>query len=181
MKVESLTNTEIAAKLHQLGLRLNKKRLSELFRNPFYCGYIVHSLLDGQVVKGNHEPLISEELFLRANDMLKKNSFGYKHTRNTNVPLKNFVRCAECYTPFTGYIVKKKNLHYYKCNRIGCRCNRSAKSMHGLFTDLRKSYQINRLYLSPLKEQFLHICEALADSGKEDRVIIERNLRTLHT
>jgi hypothetical protein len=34
MKVEGLTNTEVAAKLHQLGLRLDKKRLSELFRNP---------------------------------------------------------------------------------------------------------------------------------------------------
>jgi site-specific DNA recombinase len=181
MKVEGLTNTEVAAKLHQLGLRLDKKRLSELFRNPFYCGFIAHSLLDGQVIKGNHEPLISEELFLMANDMLKKNAFSYKHQKDNNVPLKNFVRCAECDTPFTGYIVKKKNLHYCKCNRIGCRCNRSAKSMHGLFTDLLKTYELNSLYLSPLREQFLHICEALTDSGKEDRVAIERNLLALNT
>jgi len=47
MKVEGLTNTEIAARLNKLVLRLDKKRLSELFRNPFYCGYIAHSLLDG--------------------------------------------------------------------------------------------------------------------------------------
>jgi site-specific DNA recombinase len=53
--------------------------------------------------------------------------------------------------------------------------------MHGLFTDLLKGYQINRLYLSPLKEQFLHICEALADNGQEDRVAMERNLRALNT
>jgi site-specific DNA recombinase len=180
MKVEGSTNTEIAARLNKLGLRLDKKRLSELFRNPFYCGYIAHSFLDGQVVKGKHEPLISEELFLRANDMLKKNAFGYKHTKDINVPLKNFVKCADCDTPFTGYIVKKKNLYYYKCNRIGCRCNRSAKAMHGLFADLLKSYEINRLYLSPLKEQFLHICEVLNDSGKEDQLSMQQSLNTLN-
>jgi site-specific DNA recombinase len=163
LKAQGLTNTEIATGLHQLGLRLDKKRLSELLRNPFYCGYIAHSLLDGQVIKGRHEPLISEELFLKVNDALKKNAFGYKHNKDINVPLKNFVRCAKCDTPFTGYIVKKKNLHYYKCNRIGCRCNRSAKSMHGLFTDLLNSYELNRLYQSPLREQFLHICEALTN------------------
>jgi site-specific DNA recombinase len=95
MKVQGLSNTEIAAKLNTQGLRINKKRLSELFRNPFYCGFIAHSLLDGKVVKGKHEPLISDELFLRANDMLKKNAFGYKHDKgNVNIPLKNFVRCA---------------------------------------------------------------------------------------
>lgn len=180
MKVEGLSNTEIAARLNKLGLRLDKKRLSELFRNPFYCGYIIHNLLDGQVIKRKHEPLISEELFLRANDMLKKNAFGYKHNKDINVPLKNFVRCADCDTPFTGYIVKKKSLYYYKCNRIGCRCNRNAKVMHGLFAELLKSYEINRLYLAPLKEQFLHICEALNDSGKEDRFSLQQSLSMLN-
>jgi len=129
LKVQGLSNTEIAIKLNSSGLKINKKRLSELFRNPFYCGYISHSLLDGRVIKGKHEALISEELFLRTNDKLKKNAFGYRHEKgNDNIPLKNFVRCSECETPFTGYIVKKKNLYYYKCNRIGCRCNRSAIS-----------------------------------------------------
>jgi hypothetical protein len=86
MKVQGLSNTEIATKLHGLGLRINKKRLSDLFRNPFYCGYISHSLLDGQVIKGTHWPLISDEVFLRANDMLKKNAIGYKHKKgNANI------------------------------------------------------------------------------------------------
>ncbi|MEO5601774.1 MAG: recombinase family protein [Cyclobacteriaceae bacterium] len=180
MKVEGLTNTEIALRLNKLGLRLDRKRLSEVLRNPFYCGYIAHGLLDGQIIKGKHEPLISEELFLRANDALKKNAFGYKQSKNTNVPLRNFVRCANCDTPFTGYIVRKKNLHYYKCNRIGCRCNRSAKAMHGLFAELLKSYELNRLCLSPLKEQFLHIFEALNDSCKEDRLSMQQSLSTLN-
>jgi len=180
MKIEGLTNTEIASKLHHLGLRVDKKRMSGVSAIPSIAD-ILPSFLDGQVINGKHEPLISEELFLRANDMLKRNAFGYKHTKDTDVPLKNFVKCADCDTPFTGYIVKKKNLYYYKCNRIGCRCNRSATAMHGLFAELLKSCEINRLYLYPLKGQFLHICEALNDSGKEDRLSVHENLHTLNT
>lgn len=181
MKAQGLSNTEIADKLSKLGLRINKKRLSEILRNPFYCGFLSHNLLDGQVINGKHEAVISEELFLQANDMLKKNASGYKQeSKNANVPLKNFVRCSECNTPFTGYIVKKKNLYYYKCNRIGCKCNRSAKTMHGLFSNLLKGYEINRLYHAPLKEQFLHVCDALKDSGKENKANLEQNLRSLN-
>jgi len=41
--------------------------------------------------------------------MLKKIACGYKHVdKNDNIPSKNFMRCAECDTPMTGYIVKKK-------------------------------------------------------------------------
>ncbi len=53
--------------------------------------------------------------------------------------------------------------------------------MHSLFEELLKTYEFNRLYLSPLKEQFLHICEALANSGKEDRLNMEQNLGKLNT
>lgn len=53
--------------------------------------------------------------------------------------------------------------------------------MHGLFAELLKSYDLNKLYFSPLKEQFLHICEALNDSGKEDRLSMEQNLHTMNT
>ena len=174
-KVQGMANTEIAAKLGQLGLPVDKKRLSEILRNPFYCGYLSHNLLDGQVVKGKHE-----DVFLQANDMLKKNTSGYKQeSGNLNIPLKNFVRCSECNTPFTGYIVKAKNLYYYKCNRIGCKCNRSAKTLHGLFSDLLMSYQLNPIYLAPLKEQFFYLCEGLTESGKVNSVDLKKNLGQL--
>jgi site-specific DNA recombinase len=62
MKVEGLTNTEVAAKLYQLGLRLDKNRLSEFFKNPFYCGYIAHSLMEGEVIKGKHYQMIYEQI-----------------------------------------------------------------------------------------------------------------------
>ncbi len=181
MKAKGLSSTEIAIKLNSLGLRIDKKRLSEIFRNPFYCGYLSHNLLNGEVIKGKHDALISEDVFFAANDMLKKNSSGYKQeAKNLNVPLKNFVRCSDCNTPFTGYIVKKKNLYYYKCNRIGCKCNRSANSMHVLFSDLLKEYEFKAHLKAPLKEQFLYVCDHLFDSNKEVKGSLQKSLHDLN-
>lgn len=179
-KIQGYSNTEIADKLSKSGFKVDKKRLSEILRNPFYCGYLSHNLLEGQVIKGNHEALITEGTFLQANEMLKKNAQGYKQeNKNANIPLKNFVRCAECGTPFTGYIVKAKNLYYYKCNKIGCKCNRSAKGMHSLYADFLKSYQIDQESCGLLKEQLLVTYEYLTQSEQETRVTSHQKLNEL--
>lgn len=181
MKVQGTSSTDIAIHLKSLGLKIDKKRLTEILRNPFYCGYLSHNLLNGEVVKGKHEPLVSEEIFYLANDVLKKNSSGYKQEmKNVNVPLKNFVRCSECNTPFTGYIVKRKQLYYYKCNRIGCRCNKSAKNLHVLFSDLLKQYEIKPELIMPLKQQFEYVCDSLKGASKEARSGIQKNLDALN-
>jgi site-specific DNA recombinase len=165
---QGLTNTEIAHKISTSDLKVTNKRLTKILRNPFYCGYISHELLDGELAKGKHKPLVSETIFLKANDMLKRVNYGYKQLdKNDNIPLKNFVRCADCQTPMTGYMVKKKRLYYYKCNRIGCRCNRSAKLMNQLFSEFLNAYQIDKRYNAPLKDQLLYTFTNLTASNKE--------------
>ena len=42
----------------------------------------------------------------------------------------------------TGYEVKKKHLWYYKCNTVGCRCNKSARTMHERYYELLSQYQM---------------------------------------
>ncbi len=170
MKIQGFNNTDIANKLSKVGFRVNRKRLSEILRNPFYCGYISASILEGQLIQGKHEPLVSEEVFLEANDVILSKSLGNKNRSsemNSHVPLKNHVRCSECGTPFTGYIVKKKNLYYYKCNKIGCKCNRSAKSMHQLYIGFLKSYQIDSSLTGLLKEQLLYTYEYITGADKD--------------
>ncbi len=154
---DRLSNTQIAERITKSGLKLCKKRISEILRNPFYCGFISHSLLEGEVVKGKHQAIIPENLFFQANEVLKEmNVSGYKHKKqNENIPLKNFVHCADCGTLFTGYIVKKKNLYYYKCNKIGCKCNKSAKSLHSKFEETLSNYQTKKQYIPALKDMLL--------------------------
>lgn len=153
---DKFSHMQICEEISRLGFKLTKQNLCDIFRNPFYAGYISHNLLGGQMAKGKHPALISEELFLQANDLLKKHNQGYKQNRvEENIPLKQFVACAECGTPFTGYIVKSKNLWYYKCNRIGCKCNKSAKLLHSKFGEVLGYYSIDPIYINPTVE-FLH-------------------------
>ena len=179
---KGLTNTEIAEITSRMGERLTNNRLTEILRNPFYCGYISHNLLEGEMVKGKHEPLISEEIFLQANDLLKKNAYGYKHLdKNENIPLRNFVRCADCETPWVGYIVKKKGLYYYKCNKIGCRCNRSAKLIHQSFEKFLRTYQIDQRFIDPIKDQLLYTYQSFTSTDKEGLRALKQNLSEIET
>src|ERR1051326_3585066 len=77
---DGLSHTVIAENLAKKGLKICRKRLTETFRNPFYCGYVTSSILDGEIVKGIHEPLVTEEIFFRVNDLLKKNPQGFKQS-----------------------------------------------------------------------------------------------------
>jgi site-specific DNA recombinase len=169
LKAQGLSNTEVALKISNNGYQANRKRIFEIIHNPFYCGYIAHSLLDGQIVKGKHKALVSEELFLTANEVMKSKRTGHIRDKgiDAHVPLKHFVRCAECNTPMTGYIVKKKNLYYYKCNKIGCGCNVSARTMHTLYKELLQQYQVDPELKPILREQLLYTYEYLTQSDKE--------------
>ncbi|MFT2009772.1 transposase [Pontibacter sp. 13R65] len=56
MKAEQhLSNVEILEWLSKMGLRLTKQRISEIFKNSFYCDVITHSMLGEEVVQGKHE------------------------------------------------------------------------------------------------------------------------------
>jgi DNA invertase Pin-like site-specific DNA recombinase len=45
---QNLSNEEIRIKLEKLGFIINKQKLSELFKNPFYAGYMSHNFLKGR-------------------------------------------------------------------------------------------------------------------------------------
>jgi site-specific DNA recombinase len=133
-KADGLTIEQIREKLKAMGLDIYHQKLSQVFRNPFYCGLMAHSMLEGQLKEGKHEKLISQELFLKVNDLLKANAQGYKiKSENDDVPLKNLLKCANCGGSMPGYIVKKKNIWYYKCRVKGCCNNKSAKQVHDKF------------------------------------------------
>lgn len=182
LKARGLSNTEVSMELAKLGLRIGRKRFSQILRNPFYCGYISHVLLEGTVIEGKHIPLISKELFLEANDALKKNPQGYKiWMKNAETPLKNYVRCAQCGTPLTGYLVKRKKLHYYKCNKVGCKCNRSAKALHSLYNEFLGGYKIDSSSMVLLREQLQLTFENLTASDTALRKIKNQKLAELNS
>lgn len=167
-RANGMTYDQIVEKLAAYGMKLPKQTLTDTFRNPFYCGYLSHNLLNGELAKGKHPALISEELFFRVNELKKTEGFKCNKV-NDNLPLRVFVKDAETGVPFTGYLVRKKGLYYYKVNKIGIHVNRSVKIMHSKFQELLSQYEVNPAYLEPLKAQLGYTWENLTESNTSDK------------
>jgi site-specific DNA recombinase len=183
-KAEGMKNEEIISRLRAMGLAMYKQQLTKIFKRPFYCGIIAHGMLDGKVVQGKHEAIISQEVFLKVNNIHQKSpSYGVPHEKeNPMLPLKVFVKCGECGEPFTGYQVRAKGLFYYKCRTTGCKCNVSANKLNHLFLfELQKialrpellssiCYRLESFYFEMTKDKFDQqgtLKKQLAEIGKK--------------
>jgi site-specific DNA recombinase len=141
---EKVTSEEILRRLAAQGLKLYNQQLSRLLRNPFYCGLLVHTALEGQIIEGNHEKLISEELFLEVNGILAENAQGYRiKPENDDLPLKRFLKCEYCCRYMRGYKAYKNQKHYYKCNHKGCSNNKRAEELHKVFGRFMANFSID--------------------------------------
>lgn len=54
-----LSQAEIQRRLSAIGLEISKQKLSQCLHNCFYCGLLEHAYLDGEIIKGKQEALIS--------------------------------------------------------------------------------------------------------------------------
>ncbi|MFM2226512.1 MAG: hypothetical protein RJA07_2714 [Bacteroidota bacterium] len=181
-KLEGMKNEEILKRLRALGVKpLYKQKIVKIFQNPFYCGLIAHGMLEGEVVEGTHEKMISKEMFLQINNIMKSSSkFGVPHIKeNDNIPLKVFMKCEDCEQPFAGYIVKAKGIYYYKCRTNGCRCNKNAKQMHELFTDYLRQFQLDEKAIKPLLFELMKVTEKLQSENIDNEKTIKGNLTEL--
>ena len=167
LKRDGYTTQAIIERVNSKGGTLTKSRLSAYFRNPFYCGYITSSHLDGEVIKGKHKALVSEDLFLEINNLMAKNPQGYKSEKhNENRPLQADLKCS-CSGLYTGYC-KKEKYHYYKCN--ACKNNCSVGVMHSLFEEYLGQYSFTSDYTSLFSKQLKYTFTHLnADKAAEQK------------
>lgn len=116
---KSYTDSEIIHWLNSKGVQMRKQRISEIWRNPFYTGRIFNSLLEGRIIKGSWEPMISVKEYNQLQRILEgSKQFGViKITGKEETPLvPKFAMCSDCNDTMTAYLNKSRNLHYYKCN-----------------------------------------------------------------
>ena len=176
-----ISNLEIIQRLKALGLTITDRNLSNVFKNPFYCGLIVCKLIPGEVIKGNHIPLISKELFLKVNNVLNERYQKSKHKKEVNeLPLKRFVACDSCESPYTGYLVKKKNIFYYKCRSKGCKNNINAKKLNNFFMEILQTFEIAEKYKLPLADMLHDALDRMYEDRKEDAILMKSQLTEIN-
>lgn len=179
---ENLSHVEIINRLAKMGLTLSLYRLTHIFRNPFYCGHIASSYLDGELIRGKHEPLISEEIFLKVNGIISESQrHGYNNiSRIDKMPFKASVKCGICERPLTAYL-RKEIYIYYKCPNKGCCVNVSSKKLQLLFETELSKFAIHLQLVPVIKSQLeatyamLHSSESAREKPMKDELTRLKN------
>jgi site-specific DNA recombinase len=142
LRLAGLTNEEVRRQLSMRGFNLSSQRISDMFRNPFYCGLITHKALEGKIIEGIQEPAVSKDLFLKVTSiLLGKQKPKYSVTlSNEETPLKRFIKCDQCGQFLRAYKAKKNQQYYYKCNTRGCHCNKRADELLQMFKTVLNDY-----------------------------------------
>lgn len=186
-KVQGFPDFIIRQRLNELGYKISRQGLSSMWRNPFYCGISTHSMLDGEPVRGNWEQMVSEEDFLWVQKLLEGNHQGYQHNKNNPArPLVGTLFCPICGKKLTGYEVKKKKVHHYKCqkcNGVTINANTTPRSKgigaHQMFEKLIKGYEIQDGFLDALKEYVKRDYKVFYKESNDRSRILEKDISKL--
>jgi site-specific DNA recombinase len=106
------------------GRRVHLEKVKRLLERPIYAGYIEYPDWEVSRRKGQHEALISEEVYQRVQDKLsgKARVITRKDT-SADFPLRGLICCPECKKRYTASWTRGgsgKKFPYYRCKTKGC-------------------------------------------------------------
>lgn len=155
---------DVRRQLWKKNCKISKSPFNRLVKNPVYMGKIRVSAWDDEsemIVEGEHEPIISEELFLSVQDILsgRKHTAKPKSRKNENFPLRGFLECPRCGGRLTASFStgRSERYGYYHCQN-GCKERQDSIELNKTFLDYLNSYEINdevlNLYCLVLQDVF---------------------------
>ncbi|MBD3338064.1 MAG: hypothetical protein GF353_03075, partial [Candidatus Lokiarchaeota archaeon] len=156
---------ELRHKMYKKGLKISESHFHRILRNPVYTGKIrIKEWRDEpeELVRGLHEPLVSEEVFDEVQWILqgRKRKMKKFSKHSIMLPLRGHLVCRICENNLTGSGSRSKTgkkHYYYHCN-CGCGERFRADEANALFLDYLRSFQIRDeiliLYYKILKDVF---------------------------
>ena len=181
---ENLSNEEVRQRLSSMGLPLSKQRWSHIFHNIFYAGYYAHPFLEGDIIEGRQEPLVSLEVFAKVNGLTEQaHSRGYEvKTDKQYAPLLGTIKCPVCGHNLTASLSTKmrkrygKEVGYYVCSRKHCKCNVSANRVNKSFEEWIDSASLPEGFSDMLELQLRKAFPILNQRNVEAVAAIKTNL-----
>ncbi|WP_089756602.1 recombinase family protein [Chryseobacterium soldanellicola] len=104
------------------GRKLTRNSFLDALRNIVYCGNVILKAYNDEeerIIKGKHEALISEELFMKVQNVLRKKSNkdvflpGGRIINEDRYPLRGLLLCPTCGKNLTASSAKGRSKHYY--------------------------------------------------------------------
>jgi site-specific DNA recombinase len=140
---------QIRKKLNDQGIKISRANFYRQVRNPLYCAKIKIKAYKGEdeyLVDGQHEPLISEEMFYKVQDILtgRERTVQVAVKGNKALPLQGFLQCRMCNRGLTGSSSKSCTGNYYYYYhaqaQFGCGCRYRADMVHDGIEKLLKKF-----------------------------------------
>lgn len=181
---ENLSNEEVRKRMVDMGLNLDKQAWSRIFSNIFYAGYFSHPFLEGEVIKGPHEPLVSLDDFYKINKIVRKTHTRGYETKGDKAyaPLLGSLKCPVCGGNMTASLSTKmrkkygRDVGYYVCSRKGCKCNVSTKKANSDFEGWIDGVSLPDGLADVLESQMRKAFPILNKQGQEEVSEIKKNL-----
>ena len=98
------------------GSKISKSVIHQLLKNPIYFGDFDWA---GKRYDGNHEPIVSRELFDRVQEVMAKKSGNRKRQQKHDWAFRGMVRCGHCGCLLTAERQKGKYTYYHCTGRKG--------------------------------------------------------------
>ena len=140
--------TALHQKAKELGLRYrtsnqycSRSNIERILKNPIYTGRFIWN---GDYFQGDHEPIISQELFEKVQEQLRK--VGKPKFNSREFAFKGIVTCGYCGCAMTAEI-KKERYVYYRCTNGKGKCKQvyiREEKLAGLFADV-----VERIRIAP--------------------------------
>ena len=107
------------------GKSISKSSVDKILKNPIYMGWYFWRG-EEEPVRGAHEPIVSEEIWNLAQDVLAGKKVSRCHYVKHDYALNGLLTCADCGSLLRGTISKGRYTHYYCLNSKGA-CGEAEK------------------------------------------------------
>ncbi len=146
------------------GMGISKNNMWLIIRNPLYCGMIVvpkYRDEEERLVKGQHDAIISQDLFYKVQDILNSKARTYRPKIKTieNFPLRGFFVCPECGQKLGGSKCRgrSRDYYYYHCDKL-CKWRVNSEMANSVFkghlNKFKPLVEVRKLYSAVLLEAY---------------------------
>ncbi|SDE34782.1 Site-specific DNA recombinase [Pedobacter soli] len=164
------------------GFRCSRSYFWRLLQNPVYCGFVrlaPSSNNINELVKGVHEPIISEQLFYQVQNIIrtKRKVIGKTDELKNIFFLKGYLTCPVCKNKLRGSLSKgyNKKYGYYHCSGK-CKVRIRAEALNNSY-----SHQLRQMRLSKYAtELFALVLEDFNIGTKKLEYLLERRKLSKH-
>jgi site-specific DNA recombinase len=182
---------DIARMLKQWGLeeatgrRVHVQFVRKIFTNPYYAGILVDPWT-GEEVPGRHQPMVTQEEFAQVQLILAgKGLPAAPHIKNREeFPLRAFVRCGTCRTPYTASLARGRSERYpyYHCRNKNCAeygKTVRVKDLHENFLSRLRQVTPHKEYLAAFKAVVLDVWQQQSANSSHDREGLQKTFEKL--